>query len=422
MSDWQSIIREEWKRRSDAKPKQEGFFPLIAQSFDDREIVAVVDTLLTGQLTMAKKVKEFETEFAKKLKAPFAVMVNSGSSANLLAFAAAANPAREKHLKRGDEVLVPAVCWSTSVWPIIQMGMVPVFVDVDPKTLNVDLHKLKNKITPKTKAIVAVHILGNSAPMAEFLKICFEYNLIVIEDTCESLGSKANGKYLGTQSDFGTFSFYYSHHITTGEGGMVLCHSQEDYDLLKCLRAHGWSREMSSRKELEELNSNVDPRFLFVNLGYNFRPMEIQAAFGLHQLDRLNEMNIHRNSNRENLMDSLKTSPRWKNQLSFIEPSQDTNPAWFGFPCLISEKYAKQHRAYLSYLSECGVENRPIVSGNFARQPALKLLGVHCDPKDFPGAEIITTAGFFIGLHTEAVSSKTIKQLTDILLGFKFDD
>jgi len=172
------------------------------------------------------------------------------------------------------------------VWPIVQLGMEPVLVDIDPHTLNVDLEKLKSKITSKTKAMVVVHILGNSAPMTSLLKLCADNDLIVIEDTCESLGSKTNGKFLGTLGDFGTFSFYYSHHITTGEGGMVLCHSQEDYDLLKCLRAHGWSREMSNRKELEELHSDVDPRFLFVNVGYNFRPMEIQAAFGLHQLER----------------------------------------------------------------------------------------------------------------------------------------
>jgi len=243
MSDWQSVIREEWRKRAKADAKagesRNTFFPLIAQSFDDNEIVAVVDTLLTGQLTMAKKVKEFEAQFAKRLNVPYAVMVNSGSSANLLAFAAAANPARKNHLKKGDQVLIPAVCWSTSVWPIIQMGLEPVFVDVDPETLNVNIEDLQKKITPKTKGVMAVHILGNAAPMKEFFDICQKNNLIVIEDTCESLGSRANEKYLGTIGNFGTFSFYYSHHITTGEGGMVTCQTQEDCDLLKCLRAHG---------------------------------------------------------------------------------------------------------------------------------------------------------------------------------------
>jgi len=133
-------------------------------------------------------------------------------------------------------------------------------------------------------------------------------------------------------------------------------------------------------------------------------------------------MNIHRNANRANLMSSIKNSAQWKNQLVFIDPSPGTTPAWFGFPCLIAEKYSKQHRAYLNYLSESGVENRPIVSGNFARQPGLRLMGIDCDPKDFPGAELITTVGFFIGLHTEPVSDKIIKNLTDILLGFKFDE
>jgi len=420
MSDWQSLIRQEWKRRADAVEKKEGFFPLIAQSFDDNEIVAVVDTLLTGQLTMSKKVKEFETQFAKYLGAPYAVMVNSGSSANLLAFAAAANPLRKKYLKKGDQVLIPSVCWSTSVWPIIQMGLEPVFVDVDSETLNVNLEDLEKKMTPKTKGVMGVHILGNAAPMKAFQEICQKNNLIVIEDTCESLGSKADGKYLGTIGDFGTFSFYYSHHITTGEGGMVTCKTKEDYDLLKCLRAHGWSRELSNREELEEKYSDVDPRFLFVNVGYNFRPMEVQAAFGILQIDRLENMNKNRNINRENLIKALKEHSRWNGQLLFSEASPNVEASWFGFPCLLNPKIAEKKKAYLDHLSTQGVENRPIVSGNFARQPALKLYGVECNPLDFPGAEVINNSGFFIGLHTEVLKPLVIKHLSDVLLGFDF--
>jgi CDP-4-dehydro-6-deoxyglucose reductase, E1 len=420
MSDWQSLIRQEWKRRSDAVQKKEGFFPLIAQSFDDNEIVAVVDTLLTGQLTMSKKVKEFETQFAKYLGSPFAVMVNSGSSANLLAFAAATNPLRKKYLKKGDQVLIPAVCWSTSVWPIIQMGLEPVFVDVNPDTLNMNLEDFESKITSKTKGVMSVHILGNAAPMTAFIDLCKKHDLIVIEDTCESLGSKANGKFLGTIGNFGAYSFYYSHHITTGEGGMVTCKTQEDYDLLKCLRAHGWSRELSNRKELEEKYSDVDPRFLFVNLGYNFRPMEVQAAFGILQIDRLQSMNKNRNANRDNLIKALKKHPKWNNQFLFSSSPENVEAAWFGFPCMLNSKIASRKKDYLDYLSSKGVENRPIVSGNFARQPALKLFGIKCNPLDFPGAELINNSGFFIGLHTEVLKDEIIHHLSDVLLGYDF--
>ncbi|MGZ3698296.1 MAG: DegT/DnrJ/EryC1/StrS family aminotransferase [Bdellovibrionota bacterium] len=418
MSDWKAAVEKEWLKRASAT-KNESLFPLIAQSFDSREIISMVDTLLTGRLTMASRVREFEMAFAKYVGSPFAVMVNSGSSANLLAMAVLANPVRKRHLKPGDEVLVPAVCWSTSVWPIVQMGLKPVFVDVDPQTLNADLADLRKKVTPKTKGMVAVHILGNSAPMKDLMAFTREHDLLVLEDTCESLGSRANGKVLGTHGHFGSYSFYYSHHMTTGEGGMVTCQTQEDYDLLKCLRAHGWSRELSNRAEIERANPEVDPRFLFVNLGYNVRPMEVQAAFGVCQLERLDKMNATRVRNHEKLTAELKAHAKWRGQFEFPKASVGTDPVWFGFPALLAPGFGGP-AAFLSYLSKQGVENRPIVSGNFARQPSLKLLGIDCDPKSLPGAERINQTGFFIGLHTEDLEPSMIRKLADILLGYDF--
>ena len=163
-------------------------------------------------------------------------MVNSGSSANLLALQCLINPYRKKRLKYGDSVLVPTVCWSTSLWPIIQSGLKPVFVDVDPGTLNLDLKDLKKKITKKTKALVLVLVLGNSTNMDELMNLLKKNKIILIEDTCESLGSKYKNKYLGTFGDFSSFSFYSSHQISSGEGGMVCCKTAEDYEILKALR------------------------------------------------------------------------------------------------------------------------------------------------------------------------------------------
>jgi CDP-6-deoxy-D-xylo-4-hexulose-3-dehydrase len=419
MPDWKQVIRQEWKRRA-ARIEASGFFPLVAQGFDEREIIATVDVLLTGRLTMGEQVRKFEATFAKYIGAKYAVMVNSGSSANLLALAVAANPLRKNYLKPGDEVLVPAVCWSTSVWPIVQMGLKPVFVDASPETLNVDLNDLRRKITKRTRARMAVHILGNAAPMKEVFALVRKYRLLLIEDTCESLGVKANGRYLGSMGDFGCYSFYYSHHITTGEGGMVTCNTLEDYDLLKCLRAHGWSRELSNREQLEKANPQVDPRFLFVNLGYNLRPMEVQAAFGLCQLDRLATMNKTRNLNRSRIIAALKAHPRWSEQMEFPEAGQGTSPVWFGFVALLKPELAKHLKPFLKYLSSCGVENRPVVSGNFTRQPSLKLAGVKCNPKDFPGAEAINQRGFFFGLHTEELTHKRIQKLADLMLAYDF--
>jgi CDP-4-dehydro-6-deoxyglucose reductase, E1 len=413
MTEWRAAIEAAWNARQSRKADGP-LFPLMNQGFGTDEIVAAVESLLTGQITMGSRVREFERRFAEFIGAPFAVMVNSGSSANLLAMSAAANPARARCLRPGDEVLVPAVCWSTSVWPILQCGLRPVFVDVDPATLNMSLDDLQRRITPHTRAILAVHVLGNSCPTGTLLDLVRQHDLTLIEDTCESLGSLANGRRLGTLGAFGTFSFYYSHHITTGEGGMVVCHSQEDADLLRSLRAHGWTRELSNRTAVESQHRDVDPRFNFVNTGFNFRPLEVQAAFGIVQLAKLEAMNAERNRNRTRLIAGMKAHPAWKDQYAFTNAAAGTAPTWFGFTLLRTDE--RDLRSLLDALSARGVENRPIISGNFARQPALTLLGLNVDPRAYPGAETIHQQGFFIGVHSESVGDDLMAKLADALM------
>lgn len=417
--DWQTAIANEWKAREAARPPQKGF-PLVAQGFDSEEIVSIVDSLLSGRLTMDSQVTEFEEAFARWVGAPYACFVNSGSSANLLAVAVASNPARSKHLRPGDEVLVPAVCWSTSVWPILQMGLKPVFVDVDPHTLNVTVADLERRITPRTRGMVAVHILGNCADLDQIQELAKKHDWIWMEDTCESLGSRYRDKILGTFSAFGTYSFYYSHHITTGEGGMVVCQTLEDYDLLRCLRAHGWSRLLSDRAEVEQRHSDIDPRFLFVNVGYNLRPMEVQAAMGLCQMRRVDQMNQNRIANRDNLIAALKAHPRWDGQFEFTQPTEKATPSWFGFPALLRQDLVSHLRPFLQFLSSRGIENRPIVSGNFTRQPALALHSAECNPLDYPGAERVHHTGFFIGVHTDLIEQARLLEIADALLSYEF--
>lgn len=415
MTGWQSALTDEWRRRRAADVKTADF-PLIEQNFEADEIVEMAEVILSGQLTMGPRVREFEKKFAAFVGAPYAVMVNSGSSANLLAVAAAANPARPHRLNRGDEILVPAVCWSTSIWPIVQMGLTPVLVDVDPLTLNLDPVSMREKTNSRTKGLMAVHVLGNCAPMDEIQAFAKERGLIIVEDTCESLGSRWNGKTLGTLGDFGTFSFYFSHHMTTGEGGMVVCRSLEDYDLLKCLRAHGWSRELSNRSELEKDHADVDGRFLFVNAGFNFRPMEIQAALGLRQIEKLPIMNRERVTNWSALVGALRSHPRWRGQFEFPKAEPGAEPVWFGFPAFLSDRVNIPLKTYLEGLSARGVENRPIVSGNFARQPGLKLFGCEADPAALAGAEKVHQRGFFIGSHTRPLSAEALQDLAGRLL------
>lgn len=419
--DWKSAVSAEYTRRTKDKLVVSGNdFPLIASTIYEEEILAAVDSILNGQLTMSNHVREFEELFAQAVGAPFAVMCNSGSSANLLALSAATNHLRSQRLSPGDEVLIPAVCWSTSLWPIVQMGLVPVFVDVDPMTMNVDLDDLKRRITSNTRAFLAVHVLGNMCDMNTLCGLCDEFKLVLIEDTCESLGSSYKGKTLGTFGAFGSFSFYYSHHITTGEGGMVVCQTQEDADLLRCLRAHGWTRELSNNETIHDLHPRVDPRFMFVNVGYNLRPMEISGAIGKCQLRRLGEMNANRKSNRQRLLGALVANPKWDNQFKFPEAPANADPAWFGFVAILREDLQESLQQYLRFLTEKSVENRPIISGNFVHQPAIKTLGIKTDPRGYPGADYLGTAGFFIGVHTYPLSDAQLDFLSNTMLDFKF--
>ena len=302
------------------------------------------------------------------------------------------------------------------------MGLKPVFVDVDPRTLNIDIRDLQAKITPSSVALCMVHVLGNTCNMDDLMKIVAQNNLVLIEDTCESLGSTYRGKTLGTFGDFGSFSFYFSHHITTGEGGMVTCKTQEDADLLKCLRAHGWSREQSNKEVIHAENPHVDPRFCFINLGYNLRPTEIAGALGLCQLWRLDSMNTNRKANRARLITSIKSDPRWDSQLVFPEAPENSDPAWFGFVGVLQRGMEYLQKDYLEHLSSRGIENRPIISGNFITQPAIKTLGLEYALKDgtFPGADYLGSCGFFIDIHTYPLTQEQVAYLTDSLLDFDF--
>ena len=229
--------------------KEKNVYQLSPNSFSNKDMIEGIKVLLSKKVTMSEITKKFEREFAKFVGSKYALMVNSGSSANLLATFAMINPMKKDRLKIGDECLIPALCWSTSLWPIIQAGLKPKFVDVDPKTLNISLDDLKNKISKRTKAILAVHILGNSPDMGNFIKIIKKNKIKLIEDTCESLGTKFKNKYLGTFGEFGTFSFYYSHQITSGEGGMITCNDIKNYKIIHSLRSHGWDRGLNNNKK-----------------------------------------------------------------------------------------------------------------------------------------------------------------------------
>ena len=368
---------------------------------------------------MSDKTRKFEKEFAKKLKVKYALMVNSGSSANLLATFASCNPLRKNRFRVGDEALIPALCWPTSLWPLVQAGLKPIFVDVEKETLNVDPINILKKITSRTKVIMLVHVLGNSTNVEMIRKIAKRKKIILIEDTCESLGAKYKNKYLGTFGDFGTFSFYYSHQITSGEGGMIVTNDKSDYELLYAMRAHGWSRGTNIGKKIEKRNQKLDARFIFINSGFNLRPTDIAASIGNSQFKRLDKFIKIRNKNNSKIKNALKKSKKWNNQFSFQKINKNTKPSFFGFPIFINPKFHKKKKKYLMLLDKLGVETRPIISGNFLNQPAAKLFRLRKKGEKFSEAQKIEDLGFFVGLHAKPITKIILNKLINIL--YKID-
>jgi len=402
-------------------------YELLENGFNSKDLMVGKKVLDSKRITMAENTRRFEDAFAKKIGSKHALMVNSGSSANLLAAFAAGNPLRKKRYNYGDEILIPVLCWSTSVWPFVQFGLKPIFVDADLNTLNISIKDLKNKITKKTKAIVLINVLGNCSDLFEIKKIAKENKLIVIEDNCESLGSKLNGRYLGTFGDFSSFSFYYSHQITSGEGGMITCNNDKDYEILFSLRSHGWfggarfySRKKKSYNKYAKKYSKLDPRYIFSNSGFNVRPTDIQAAIAHNQFKRLDKLKQIRNKNRDSIIKKLVKSKKWNNQFSFFNPIKNLEPSWMGLPILLNKKYRKYKKTFINLLDNNGIETRPIISGSFVNQPASKLYKLNPKKFKYPNAQIIQELGFLIGLHTKKISKKNLNLIHDTF--FKVDN
>ena len=390
-----------------SKKKSNFNFPLLRDGYDEKDLVEATKTLISRNLTMGKKTEKFEKFFAKKIGVKYSLMVNSGSSANLLAFFCLTNVLKKNKVKKGSECIIPGVCWSTTLWPILQSGLKPVFVDVDINNFCIDYLSLIKKVTKKTKVIILVNVLGNCPELDKIKKFAKKKKIYLIEDNCESLGSKYNNKFLGTHGDFGTFSFYYSHQVTAGEGGMIVCKSKNDYKILKSLRAHGWDRELKKQKI---------KGFNFINEGFNLRPLEISASIGMSQLKRLDAMMKTRSKNREMIIKNLRRSKNWNNQFNFFNPTKNLKPSWFGLPLMINKKKKFDKKNYLEFLNKNNIETRPIISGNFTNQPAVKIHNIKFNKKELMNSQKIEEKGFFIGLPTKLLNLNEINKLTSYLL------
>ena len=390
---------------------QNYFYPLVENPYRSKDLKKAKKILDSGKLTLGPVTEKFQNSFSKGMNTKYSLMVNSGSSANLLAFQCLINPYRKRRLNKNDEVLIPALCWSTSLWPIVQSGLKPKFVDIDIDTLNINLKDLEKKISTKTKAIMLVHVLGNCTNMDELMKIKQKNNLILIEDTCESLGSKYKKKNLGTFGEFSTFSFYTSHQISSGEGGMVCCKNIEDAEILRSLRAHGWSRGLKSEKKIAKLNKSLDSRFIFYNSGFNVRGTDISASIGLSQFQDLNLFVKSRLRNRNNIVKEMHKNKKVKTNFQIIKENTNVNPSWFGIPILVSKKLNRNK--IVDKLEKWGVETRPIISGNFLKQPAIKKYNIKTKGK-MKNADYVNKYGFFIGLKTTHMKNDEITKLIKI--------
>jgi CDP-4-dehydro-6-deoxyglucose reductase, E1 len=370
--------------------------PLTVPTYGYEEVDEAVESLLSSWVTMGAKVKKFEQAFAEYNGSKHAVMVNSGSSANLLALSVLTNPAISDHYEQGSEIITPAVTWATTVYPIGDVGCTPVLVDVDPKTFNIDPVEVQKAMGPLTRAIMPVHLLGGPCDISKIKKIAKENELSVIEDACESTGAEVRGTKVGSFGDMGTFSFFISHHISTIEGGMILTDNDQYYEYLKAMRAFGWVRDLKDKDKLAASNTGIDPRFLFVTHGYNMRPTEIQGAFGIHQIKKLDKFIDQRRDNAEYWNKKLSY---YKDLLSLPEEQSGTKHVFFGYPITVKPDAPFTREQLTSHLESKLIETRPIMAGNMAEQPAMKHVE-HRVIGSLPNARMISRQSFFFGNHT----------------------
>lgn len=389
-------------------------YPLATSTWDDLEKNAAKSVIDSGMCTMGEKTKLFEKEFSKFIKSKYAVFCNSGSSANLLAITALMYRKNGNKLNFGDEVIVPAVSWSTTYYPLHQNRLKIKFVDVDINTLNIDINQIESAITDKTKAIMLVHLLGNPCNMTKILELCKKYNLLLIEDTCESLGATFNNQYCGTFGEIGTFSTFFSHHMATIEGGMCVTNDEELYQIMVSLRAHGWTRGLPDKNFICDKTGDIfEDSFKFILPGYNLRPNEVFSAIGLEQLKKLPEFIKERDINSsifKNLLFNYYYGIRNKIIIQKIE--EKCKSSWFGFSIILNEELSGKRKQITKILIDNGIECRPIVAGNFAKNPVINYMdySIH---NTLENSEKIDRDGLFIGNNPEDLS-KQLKYFFEI--------
>ena len=386
-------------------------YELAISSWSNEEKQVAKMVIDSGFTTMGKEVQEFEKMFAMHFGAKYCVMVNSGSSANLLAVAALFYTC-DNPLKAGDEVIVPAVSWATTYYPLYQYGLHLKFVDIDIKTLNYDLEALESAITENTKMIMVVNLLGNPNDFAKIKRMISDKNIILLEDNCESLGAMFDGKYTGTFGRMGTFSSFFSHHISTMEGGMILTDDEELYQILVSIRSHGWTRNLPKNNLVcsEKSDDQFKEQFRFVLPGYNVRPLELMGAIGKRQLEKVVEFNNFR------CLNAKYFKQKFGDSKCFMLQEEIGQSSWFGFSLILKEGLPFSRKELLDYLTSKHIDTRPIVAGDFTKNEVLKFFDYEL-VGEMKNAEYLDEFGFFVGNHQFDIRDK-IDYLYDCIVQF----
>lgn len=368
-------------------------FPLALSSWGEEEIAAIHKVIESDRYSMGPFVEKFEQDFASYVDAKYCVMVNSGSTSNLIAIASLFFR-KNNPLKAGDEVIVPAVSWSTTYTPLQQYGLKVKFVDIDLDTLNFDLKALEEAVSDKTRLIVAVNLLGNSNDFSEISRITRDKDIILYEDNCESLGAKFDGKMAGTFGLLGGYSTFFSHHMSTMEGGLITTDDEELYHIMLSLRSHGWTRHLPKENHVTGTKSDFpfDESFKFVLPGYNVRPVEMSGAIGIEQLKKLPNFVSERRENAKYFQGVFSNSKYFKIQKEIGESS------WFGFSVILKDDAPFTRKEIIAFLEEAGIECRPVVAGNFTKNDVIKYFDyeIHGELKN---SNIIDERAFFVGNH-----------------------
>lgn len=388
------------------KEKKEQFIPgkttiqYALAVYDHNEIFGALKSLLSGWFGIGKYASEFEKEFSKFLGIKQCVLTNSGSSANLLAVEAL-------QLPKGTEAITPATTFPTTINPLIQKGIKPVLMDINPTTYNINASELKKAFSNKVRLLMLPHTLGNPNEMDQIMEFAEERDLHVIEDACDALGSRYDGKYVSTFGDLGTFSFYPAHHITMGEGGAVVTNNEELSLNVRSFR--DWGRACVCPVCTIALDPNAycplrfmktplpdyDKRFTYITVGYNLKPLDLQAAIGLKQLQRFPQFMQKRKENFKKLYSELS---RFEDYFVLPESLPKADPCWFAFPITVKEKAPFKRKDIVNFLEEHRIATRPLFAGNILRQPAYRDMDCRAVGK-LENSDRVMKSSFFIGVH-----------------------